>query len=585
MKGFFKIMLATMAGMLLLGVLMFVLLLVVGFASMSGSAPVKPNSVLVLDVRNAEVQERVSGDNPYQMFAADRGVSYIGLNDWDAVLKNAADDQNIKGVSLELGQISASPATLEAMRDALLRFKKSGKFVYAYGISMSQGDYYLATAADSIFLHPVGTMMFNGLSAQVMFYKELLDKLDVDVQIVRHGAYKSAVEPFISRKMSEANREQVTEYLQSVWGVFCKDIATARKIDEKSVRVVADNLMLFDNPHAALSTRFVDGLAYDDVYRRILKTRAYARDTAKVCEVAYSDYLQNLHSSVSAPYKVAVVYATGTVVDGEGGTDEIGSDMLETLRKLREEKSVKAVVLRINSGGGSGLMSEQIWREVTLLKRDRPVIVSMGDYAASGGYYIACAADRIVAEPTTITGSIGVFWMVPSLGRTLSRKLGVDVETVNTNSSSDWLNGLRTMTESEYDIVQQSVDRFYDTFVRRVADGRRLGVRYVDGIAQGRVWTGEQALGKGLVDTLGGLDLAIRIAAEQAKLSKYAILERPVMENFFSRMLTAMSGARAVRNSSRNALPAAFAPYLELERTLRGRSGVQAMLPYQITIR
>ena len=273
------------------------------------------------------------------------------------------------------------------------------------------------------------------------------------------------------------------------------------------------------------------------------------------------------------------------MVDGEGGQDEIGSDMLETLRKLRDEKSVKAVVLRINSGGGSGLMSEQIWREVTLLKRDRPVIVSMGDYAASGGYYIACAADRIVAEPTTITGSIGVFWMVPSLGRTLSRKLGVDVETVNTNSSSDWLNGLRTMTESEYDIVQQSVDRFYDTFVRRVADGRRLGVRYVDGIAQGRVWTGEQALGKGLVDTLGGLDLAIRIAAEQAKLSKYAIMERPVMENFFSRMLTAMSGARAVRNSSRNALPAAFAPYLELERTLRGRSGVQAMLPYQITIR
>ena len=582
MKGFFKIMLATMAGMLLLGVLLFLLLIVVGFASMSGSPAVKPNSVLVLDVRNTEVQERVAEDNPYLLFAADQGMHYVGLNDWDAVLDKAAEDRNIRGISLELGSLYASQASLEAMRDALLRFKKSGKFVYAYGISMSQGDYYLATAADSIYLHPMGSLMFQGLSAQVLYYKEMLDKLHVEVQVVRHGTYKSAVEPFISNRMSEANREQVTEYLQSIWGVVCRDIAAARKLDEKSVRVVADNLMLFDNPQAALSTRFVDGIAYEDAYRSLLKTRVSARDTAKVGEVAYADYLNALSSSSSAPYKVAVVYASGTITDGEGGPEEIGSDMLETLRKLRKEKSVKAVVLRINSPGGSGLMSEQIWREVTLLKRDRPVIVSMGDYAASGGYYIACAADRIVAEPMTVTGSIGVFGILPNIGKTLSDKLGVRVETVRTNTSSDWMSGMRSMTAGEYEIMQQSVDRFYDTFVRRVADGRRLGVKYVDQIAQGRVWTGRDALGKGLVDTLGGLDLAIRIAAEQAKLSKYTVWERPVMESFFTRMLSSLSGARAARVEQ--AVPALFAPYVEAEKALRGRSGVQAMLPYRITI-
>ena len=582
MKGFFKIMLATMAGMLLLGLLLFVLLLVAGFASMSGAPAVKPNSVLVLDVRNTEVQERVAADNPYQLFAADQGIRYIGLNDWDAVLEKAAEDQNIRGVSVELGMLHASPASIEAMRDALLRFKESGKFVYAYGISMSQGDYYLATAADSIYLHPMGSLMFQGLSAQVLYYKELLDKLHVEVQVVRHGTYKSAVEPFLTHKMSEANREQLTEYLQSVWGVFCRDIAAARRIDEKAVRVVADNLMLYDNPQAALSTRFVDGIAYEDAYRSLLKTRVSVRDTAKVGEVAYADYLQHLSTPASAPYKVAVVYAVGNVTDGEGGSEEIGSDMLETLRKLRKEKSVKAVVLRINSPGGSGLMSEQIWREVTLLKRDRPVIVSMGDYAASGGYYIACAADCIVAEPMTVTGSIGVFGMIPNIGKTLSDKLGVRVETVSTNQSSDWMSGMRSMTAGEYEIMQQSVDRFYDTCVRRVADGRKLGVRYVDQIAQGRVWTGRDALGKGLVDTLGGLDLAIRMAADQAKLSKYAVWERPVMESFFTRIFSSLSGARAGR--AEQAVPALFAPYVEAERALRGRSGVQAMLPYQVTI-
>ena len=573
-----------MAGIFLMGVLSIVLLLMMGLASKSGSVAVKPNSLLVVDLKDAEVSERVRTDNPSMRLMYDRDYTYVGLNDWQRVLEKAAEDRNIQGISLELGNIDASPATLESMRSALLRFRESGKFVYAYGVSMNQADYYLATAADSVFIHPNGSLMFNGLSAQVMYYKDLLDKLKVEVQVVRHGTFKSAVEPFISNRMSEANRLQVKEYLQSLWGTVCADISAARHVEERSVRVVADNLMLYDNPHAALSTRFVDGLLQEDIYREVLKKRVKPRDMDKVGEVAYADYLRSLSESAPAPYKVAVVYAVGTVTDEEGGPDEIGENILNTLRKLRKDKSVRAVVLRINSGGGSGLMSERIWREVTLLKRDRPVVVSMGDYAASGGYYIACAADRIVAEPMTVTGSIGVFGMIPNLGKTLSDKLGIQAETVNTSRSSDWMGGMRSMTGAEYDIMQQSVDRFYDTFVRRVADGRHLGVKYVDEIAQGRVWTGRDALAKGLVDTLGSLDLAVRIAAEQAKLSKYSVLERPVMESFFSRMLSTMFGARSVR-TGRPALPAAFAPYCELERKLRGHSGVQAMLPYQITIR
>ena len=584
MKNFLKMMLATMAGMLLLGLLLFLFALVAGLSAMSGGVTVKPKSVLVMDLKNMEVRERVEPDDPTAILISSQGGGCIGLNDWLHVLEKAADDQNISGISLELGQLVASPATTEAMRDALLRFRESGKFVYAYGISMGLNDYYLATASDSIFLHPMGSLMFKGLSAQVMFYKDLLDKLDVEVQVVRHGTFKSAVEPFISKRMSEANRLQITEYLESLWGTFCADIAAARRLDVRSIRVVADNLMLFDNPQAALSTRFVDVLAYEDVYHSDLKKRADAHDTSKVSEVAYSDYLKNVTNTSSAPYKVAVVYAVGTITDGEGGTEEIGENILETLGKLRKDKSVKAVVLRVNSGGGSGLMSERIWREVTLLKQERPVIVSMGDYAASGGYYIACAADCIVSEPMTITGSIGVFGMMPNLGRTLSEKMGIRVETVNTNQSSDWMNGMRSMTGFEYDIMQQSVDRFYDTFVRRVADGRRLGVKYVDQIAQGRVWTGRDALGKGLVDTLGGLDLAIRMAAEQAKLSKYTVWERPYMEPFFSRMLSTLSGTRIGFRRQGVSVPAVFAPYYALEKTLREQSGVQAMLPYQITI-
>lgn len=588
MKGFFKIMLATMVGMLLMGLVMFIFLIIIGVSAGSKSAVVKPQSVLVLDLSNAEVSERVASDNPAYFLKEEQGVQYIGLNDWQRVLESAAKDANIKGISLELGQLFASPATVEAMRDALLEFRKSGKFVYAYAVSMSQSDYYLATAADSVFLHPQGGMMFKGLSAQVMYYKDLFDKLDVDIQVVRHGQFKSAVEPYISNKMSEANRLQMTEYIQSIWNTYCTQIAASRKLEMKTLNGVADNLMLYDNPQAALSTRFVDGLMYEDVYRSALKLRVNPRDTDKVSEVDYSDYFSAMPDKKTAPNKVAVVYAVGTITDGEGASDEIGENIIEALQKIRRNKAVKAVVLRVNSPGGSALMSDRIWNEVNKLKKDIPVVVSMGDYAASGGYYISCAADCIVAEPTTVTGSIGVFGMIPNLGKTLSHKLGVHVETVNTNASSDFMTGFRGMNATEYDVLQQSVDRIYDTFVHRVAVGRHLNAKYVDGIAQGRVWTGQDALTKGLVDTLGGLDLAIRIAADQAKLAKYSVIERPVMETFFERLMTSVSsvGMRLHIGKVRESRTpqSVVTPYVELEKSLRENQGVQARLPYIISI-
>ena len=589
MKGFFKIMLATMAGMLLMGLLMFIFLIVVGLSAGSGSVVVKPKSVLVLDLTGTEVSERVASDNPAHVLMEGQGVRYIGLNDWQRVLKAAAEDVNIKGISLEMGNLYASPATLEAMRAALLQFRKSGKFVYAYGISMSQGDYYLATAADSVYLHPQGGMMFGGLSAQVMYYKDFFDKLDVEVQVVRHGQFKSAVEPYISSKMSAANRLQLSEYLQSIWDTYCTQIAASRKLEMRTLNGVADNLMLYDNPQAALSTRFVDGLLYEDNYRSLLKHRADPRDTDKVSEVDYADYIAALSAEKSAPNKVAVVYAVGTITDGDGSSEEIGENIIETLQKIRRNKAVKAVVLRVNSPGGSALMSDRIWNEVNRLKKDIPVVVSMGDYAASGGYYISCAADCIVAEATTVTGSIGVFGMVPNLGKTLSHKLGVHVETVNTNRSSDFMSGLRSMSESEYDVLQQSVDRIYDTFVHRVSVGRHLNAKYVDGIAQGRVWTGKDAVTNGLADTLGGLDLAIRIAADQAKLAKYSVIERPVMETFIERLMTTMSSVSARLHAGKlkeSRVPQSItAPYVELEKSLRENQGVQARLPYIISIR
>ncbi len=585
MKSFFKIVFASMLGMVLLWVLLLILFISIGASSVSKVPSVKPCSVLEIDLNGVLVKERVSTADISVYYRAVQKEYCIGLNEWGKVLEKAAEDPNIIGISLKPGSVSAEPATLNAMRRSLLKFKKSGKFLYAFGHTFSQSGYYLASVADSIFMNPQGEIDFRGMAAQVFFYKDLLDRLSVDVQVVRHGSYKSAVEPFVASGMSEANRKQISAYLSSLWSTFCGHISHSRGVDTKKLNLVADNLMLYGNSQSAVSLHFVDALAYPDEYQDVLESRSRNVDSTldKCRSISYSKYSKSIASN-TAPYKVAIVYAVGSIVDGEGGPDEIGRNIAEELKKLRENKSVKAVVLRVNSGGGSALMSDRIWREVTLLKACKPVVVSMGDYAASGGYYISCAADCIVAEPMALTGSIGVFGMLPNLEKTLSKKLGIKVETVKTNTYSDLMgNGLRPLSTYESNVLQQGVERVYDTFVKRVADGRHLSVERVDEIAQGRVWTGRDALGIGLVDTLGGLDLAVRIAAGRAKLSNYAILETPAPQNFLDVFTTTLMQSRMSRQqASLEGTP--LYPYYEAAEAMAKCKGIQTRLPYWVSM-
>ena len=583
MKSFFKTVLACMLGVLLLWFVVFLFVIVIS-ASFSGKKPVvKDESVLVLDLNGVEMEERVSIDNPLHFLKGNEPLKIIGLNDWNVVLKAAAEDRHIKGVSLIPGNFSASPATLNAMRNALQQFKDAGKFIYAYDNNYSQNAYFLASVADSIFLNPLGVVNIYGLAAQVIYYKDLLDKYDIEMQVIRHGSYKSAAEPYMASRMSSENREQISVYLTSIWGHMCETIAKSRKKSVKQINSVADHLVLANNASVALSTHFVEQLVYQDEYEELLRMRIQNDSISdlKINKINYSDYKKNISSPKSTPYKVAIVYANGIIAEGKGSSEKIGDNFVDELRKLREKKDIKAVVLRVNSGGGNALLSDRIWREVKLMKEVKPIVVSMGDYAASGGYYISCAADYIVAEPTTITGSIGVFGIIPNFSRILSNKLGINVETVKTNPYSDMSSTVRPMTVYERNVMQHSTDIIYDTFVKRVADGRNLTLEYVDQIAQGRVWTGKDALGIGLVDTLGGLEVAVAYAVKKAGLAHYSVVERPVMENFISSFTTSMRQTRQQRMLEQWRGTAIY-PFIKLSRTLEEARGVQALLPYQL---
>lgn len=572
-----------MVGMVLLWIVMLLMFLIVGVASFSGSKPsVKSNSVLEVDLNNVTVVERFASDDPMSYFQFDDAKT-IGLNEWESVLKKAAEDERICGISLVPGNIIASHATLNAMRNALLKFRSKGKFVFAYDNNYSQSAYFLASAADSLFLNPQGVVDIHGMAVQILFFKDLLDKYAVDVQVFRHGSFKSAVEPYMASHMSAENREQMLDYVSSIWSHWSKSISKSRKIPEKYINSAADNLMLLASGQVAQTTHFVNQLFYEDEYNSALQERV-CEDTIrnlKINKIDYFDYKKTVTASKSTPYKVAVLYANGNIVEEKGSSEKIGENIVKELRKLRERKDVKAVVMRVNSGGGSALMSDRIWRELVLLKEMKPVVVSMGDYAASGGYYISCAADYIVADPTTITGSIGVFGIIPNLGKTLSNKLGINVETVKTHPYSDISTVTRPMTVYEYNVMQNSVDRVYDTFVKRVADGRNLKVSYVDKIAQGRVWSGKDALGIGLVDTLGGLDVAVAYAAKKAGLANYSIVEYPKIDKFMDTFASSLMQSRQQKLENQWKGTALY-PYFRLASSLKELEGVQAILPYQL---
>lgn len=469
----------------------------------------------------------------------------MGLDVIIESIHQAKDDKHISGIFLEASDIDAGMAAVEEIRSALLDFKKSGKFIYAYGESYSQKGYYLSSVADQVYLNPVGGMDFKGLGGEVMFFKKMLEKLNINVQIFRHGKFKSAVEPLDLEKMSPANRLQTMTYITAMWNQMLSGISAERGLSLDSLNSIADHLSI-RNANDAVSKGLVDkALYYDEVVAELKKKTGLA-DKDKLKLVALSDYEDATNSGEDddagikySRNKIAVIYAVGSIESGNGDNETIGSDRIaKAIRDAREDSTIKAVVLRVNSPGGSALASDVIWREVTLCEKVKPFIVSMGDVAASGGYYISCAADVIVAEPNTITGSIGVFGLLPDAGGMLDEKLGITIDTVNTNPYAGIGSIYRPVSPLEAQVLQQGVEETYTTFITRVANGRHMNVADVDSIGQGRVWAGVDALRIGLVDTLGSLDDAIAIAARKAKLgTDYRIKTLPVLKDPFEEFL------------------------------------------------
>lgn len=588
MKQFFKFMFASMLGFILSWVALFFLIIIITVSIVAGTSDktvkVSDNSILEISFSN-EIVER-AGKNPLENFdfSSMKPTKSLGLYDITTAIKGAAKDDKIKGIYLNLSGIQSGIASLEEIRNALIEFKKSGKFIISYGETYSQKAYYLATVADQIYLNPEGSVDLKGLNASIMFFKGTLAKLEIEPQIIRHGKFKSAIEPYILDKMSPENREQTMRYMGSIWNDMVKKMAESRKISESEINTTADNLLL-QFPDEALKLKYVDGLIYKDELLDIFKEKVEAEKIDDLKFVKLENYLNSDGAKASVAKtkdKIAVVYAVGEIAGGEGDDKSIGSERISReIRKARLDENVKALVLRVNSPGGSALASEVILREVILTKKVKPVVVSMGDVAASGGYYIACHADAIVAQPNTITGSIGVFGMMPNLQKLVNNKLGITIDQVKTNTHADYMNLFRPMDEFEYQSILRSIERIYDVFIGHVAEGRGVTKEYVDSIGQGRVWSGVDAKNLNLVDEIGGLDRAIEIAAEKAKLEEYRIQFLPVQKEFFEQLMEETQQAQV--SLLQEELGEFYEYYMFLKRTTTDR-GIQARLPYLIHI-
>ncbi|MCI6143669.1 MAG: signal peptide peptidase SppA [Alloprevotella sp.] len=582
MKAFFKQVLAVIVGSLIVSVFTSVMFLVM-FFSMLASADQRPNitqgTVLHLNL-NGMVEERHTA-SPFDAFFNSEALNNQGLNDILKAIKVAAKDDRIEGIYIEAGLLSADFATVEEIRKALTDFKKTGKFVMAYGENYTQGAYYVASVADSIYINPGGMIDWRGIAATPMFYKELLDKIGVKMQVFRVGTYKSAVEPYTGTEMSEANREQMQSFINDIWTVVCKDVSASRNIPVDSLNAIADSYATFADVEDYVKKGLVDGTAYVDEVRDRLQNRV--SESLNLVEAA--DLALCYEDENDEDGEIAIYYAYGDIVGAEGGglmgggALIVGPDVVKDLDQLAQDDNVKAVVLRINSGGGSAFASEQIWRAVEQLKKKKPVIVSMGGYAASGGYYMACGADFIMAEPTTLTGSIGIFGMVPDLSGLMTEKLGLHVDVVKTNEASDFGVIDRPFTAAESQAMQQYVERGYQLFLKRVADGRNLSTAYTDSIAQGRVWTGRQALNLKLVDKLGTLDDAIKVAAKKAQITHYRLVDYPAPANWFDQMMGDYKDDYMEREV-KTTLGHYYQP-LRFVLNLKGTDCLQARMPFE----
>jgi protease-4 len=589
-RKFWRVVLGSMVGFVLASCITFVLSILMMLAmmatlqktassAMSSTPNVKDNSVLLVDLSPSISERAVEMPFSFGNYMQDD----LGLDNILSAIKAAAGDDKVKGIYLKSKTVSASPASTKAIRDALLEFKKSGKFIYAYSDVYTQNAYYMATVADKILLNPTGDLTFRGYAFQLMFYKNLIDKLDVDVQIFRHGQFKSAVEPYFLDKMSEANREQMSTLANSLWTVLVQDVAAARKLSVDQLNNIADSL-LCSSPQEALNLKLVDKLAYSDEVEKMIKTKLNLGDKDKVNYMTINQYAKTVTLKDNSTNKVAVMYAYGEIKDGKGDSERgiFSETFIKDFRKVYKDDNVKAIVLRVNSPGGSALASENIWHEIENAKKaGKKVVVSMGDYAASGGYYISCNADYIFSEPNTITGSIGVFGMVPSLQKFMKNRLGITMDEVGSNKHSTPGGLYRPLDELESQNMQASIEEIYATFTKRVADGRHLEVTYVDSIGQGRVWAGSDALQLGLVDALGNLDDAVVKAAELASLDQYDITYYPEQKDWFSLLFNMKEDA--VDAAVRQKLGQFYYLYNGVQEVL-DNSGVQARMPMILTI-
>jgi len=508
-----------------------------------------------------------------------------GINDILSNLEKAATDDRIKGLLITNGMMVNGWGKAEEIRNALLRFRESGKFIISYtDYILSQEAYYISSVADKIYVNPNAIMEFKGLASEVIFYKNALEKLGVNVQVIRHGKYKGAVEKYMLSGLSDANREQIERYITSIWGHLVNNISESRQISTEELNRLADDLVVFDL-EKALEAGLIDGMKYRDELLEEIKSLTGTEDDKKPEQVSMSKYSKAvIDKKEKAESSIAVVYAEGTINMGHGQTGNIGGDSFSAMmRKIRESDDYKAVVIRVNSPGGNAMASDNMWREIELTNREIPVVVSMSNYAASGGYYMSVPATKIFAQPTTLTGSIGVFGIYPEASALMEEKLGITRDVVKTNKNSDMLSIFRGMTSQEEMIYQQHVDKTYEVFVKRVSEGRDINEEKVDSMGQGQVYTGKDALGLNLVDNIGGLRDAIEEAATLASLEDYDIKEYPEAEDIYTKLMKSLTGdikAKLIKKELGE-----LSKYYESINELRTLTGVQARLPYIIEIR
>jgi len=584
MGGFFKMFFASLLALLIFSLLVFFLLFafVAGIAS-SEKPVMEKNSVLLLNLSQPYFEQHV--ENPLAGFSSNDDLTIPGVYDVVRLIAKAKNDARVKGIYLTAGANPNGFATCEEFRNALLDFKKSGKFIFAYGEIMNQKSYYVVNVAEKIFMNPKGYFDFMGFRSSLLFLKGTLEKLDIEPQIFYAGKFKSATEPFRTDKMTEENRLQTSVWLGDLYAHFLLKTSEAREIDTATLHRMANDAVI-KTPQDAVEHKLIDGVKYDDEVRDEIKTKLGLDKYDRINFITVNRYFKASNLNKSSANRIALIYAQGAIVDGSRDDHYYiaSADYIKLIRKARLDRNIKAIVLRVNSGGGSALASETIWRELSLARKEKPVVVSFGDVAASGGYYISCAADSIFASPLTITGSIGVFGIIPNLQGFYKNKLGITFDGVKTGPYADLGALSRPMTEAEKNIIQQSIDEIYLSFKQRVAEGRKKSVEYIDSIAQGRVWSGSRATGIGLVDKWGGLQDAVECAARMARLPDYRLREYPEVKSVFDKLFGASDNTLKTETLRKELGEEPYKIYKELIRVKEMTNTVQARLPFEVFV-